>query len=346
MLTRRVAPEYEERVKYLDGQGLGPSVFLCMRQLFQQLALRQPVVLLLEDWHWADRSSIELAEHLLPLADTTPLLAFFVTRPDPEGPAGQIRQFASQNPGQRFQEVTLAPLSAEQSTSLVGNLVGTVDLPAALIGQILRKTEGNPFFIEEVIRSLVTDGFLVRGSREHPWKLVKPVDQVNLPDTIQGLLLARIDRLDEEVKQALKLASVIGRSFFRRVLEAISEAQRNLDSSLAELEHAELVRQRQQLPEVEYIFKHALAQEAPTAAFSPSAGGEFIAAWRRQSKRCSRIASMSSPACSPITTRAPKTGRRRRPICSRPGTRRDEWPPTLSPSALPAGRGGLFESLR
>jgi class 3 adenylate cyclase/tetratricopeptide (TPR) repeat protein len=262
VLTLRVPPEYEDRVKYLDGQGLGRQVFLCMRQLFEQLALRQPVVLLLEDWHWADQSSIELAEHLLPLADTKPLLAFFVTRPDPEGPAARIRQFASQNPGQRFQEVTLAPLSEEQSTTLVGNLVGTLDLPAALISQILRKTEGNPFFIEEVIRTLVTDGVLVRGSREHPWKLVKPVDQVNLPDTIQGLLLARIDRLDEEVKQALKLASVIGRSFFHRVLEAISDAQRNLDSSLAELEHAELVRQTQQLPEVEYIFKHALAQEA------------------------------------------------------------------------------------
>ncbi len=262
VLTLRVPPEYEDRVKYLDGQGLGRQVFLCMRQLFEQLALRQPVVLLLEDWHWADQSSIELAEHLLPLAGTTPLLAFFVSRPDPEGPTARIRQFASQNPGRRFQEVILSPLSEEQSTTLVGNLVGTLDLPAALREQILRKTEGNPFFIEEVIRSLVTDGVLVRGSRDHPWRLVKPVDQVNLPDTIQGLILARIDRLDEEVKQALKLASVIGRSFFHRVLKAISEAQRELNRSLAELEHAELIRQRQQLPEVEYIFKHALVQEA------------------------------------------------------------------------------------
>ncbi len=262
VLALRVPPEYEDRVKYLDGQGLRRQVFLCMRQLFEQLALRQPVVLLLEDWHWADQSSIELAEHLLPLANSTPLLTSFVTRPDPEGPAARIRRFASENPGDRFQEVVLSPLSEEQSTTLVGNLVGSLNLPAALREQILRKTEGNPFFIEEVIRSLVTEGVLVRGSREHGWQLVKPVDQVNLPDTIQGLILARIDRLDDEVKQALKLASVIGRSFFHRVLEAISEAQRNLDGSLAELEHAELIRQRQRLPEVEYIFKHALVQEA------------------------------------------------------------------------------------
>jgi class 3 adenylate cyclase/tetratricopeptide (TPR) repeat protein len=262
VLALAVPSKYEDRVKYLDGQGLRRQVFRCMRQLFEQLALRQPLVLLLEDWHWADRSSIELAEHLLPLADATPLLGCFVTRPDPEGPAARIRQFASERPGSRFQEVMLAPLSQEHSTALVANLVGTRELPVSLREQILRKTEGNPFFIEEVIRSLVTDGSLVRSSRGDAWQLVKRVEQVNLPDTIEGLLLARIDRLEEEVKQALKLASVIGRSFFHRVLNAISEAQRSLDGCLAHLEHAELIRVRQQLPEVEYIFKHALVQEA------------------------------------------------------------------------------------
>ena len=262
VLALRVPSEYENRVKYLDGQGLRRQVFLCMRQLFEQLALRQPVVLLQEDWHWADSSSIELAEHLLPLAETTLLLAVFVTRPDPEGASARIRKFASENPAHRFQEVILSQLSEENSAALVANLVGRLDLSVPLREQIMRKTEGNPFFIEEVIRSLVTDGILVRGLRDFGWRLAERIDQVNLPDTIQGLLLARIDRLAEEVKQVLKLASVIGRSFFHRVLKAISEAQRSLDSSLADLEHGELIRLRQQLPEVEYIFKHALVQEA------------------------------------------------------------------------------------
>ncbi|MFZ2649310.1 MAG: adenylate/guanylate cyclase domain-containing protein [Burkholderiaceae bacterium] len=262
VLALRVPAQYEDRVKHLDGLGLRRQVFLCMRQLFEQLAQRQPVLLLLEDWHWADQSSIELAEHLLPLTVSTALLVFCVSRPDPDGPAATVRRFASENRDARFCEVILSPLSEEHSATLVGNLVGTLELPLALREQILRKTEGNPFFIEEVIRTLVADGFLVRGARDHEWRLSKPVDEVNLPDTVQGLILARIDRLDEEVKQALKLASVIGRSFFQRVLAAISEAQRDLDGNLADLEHAELIRQRQQLPEVEYIFKHALVQEA------------------------------------------------------------------------------------
>ena len=262
MLALRVPAEHEDRLKYLDGQGLRHQMFLCMRQLFEQLALRRPVALVLEDWHWADQSSVELAEHLLPLAATTPLTAIFATRPDGEGPATRVRQFASRNPGQRFHEAALEPLSQEKSALLVANLVGAIDLPAALREQIQRKTEGNPLFIEEVIRSLVTDGVLVRNPRDPSWHLAKHIDEVHLPDTVQALLLARIDRLDDEAKHVLKLASVIGRSFFDRVLAAIAAAQHDLGSSVAELEHAELICQRQRLPELEYIFKHALVQEA------------------------------------------------------------------------------------
>ncbi len=262
VLALRVPAAYTERVKHLDGQGLRRQVFLCMRQLFEQLAQRQPVLLLLEDWHWADQSSIELAEHLLPLTLATPLLTLFVLRPDPSGPAASIRRFAAEHSDGRFHDVMLAPLSEEHSAALLRNLVGSLDLPLALREQILRKTEGNPFFIEEVIRSLVAEGYLTLGPRGRALRLGKPVDQVELPDTLQGLILARIDRLDDEVKQALKLASVIGRSFFLRVLGAISEAGRSLDLSLADLEQAELIRLRQQAPEVEYIFKHALVQEA------------------------------------------------------------------------------------
>ena len=262
VLASRIPPEYLDRVRYLDGPGLRRQVFLCMRQLFEQLAQRQPVVLILEDWHWADQSSIELAEHLWPLAGTTAFLVFFTTRTDPEGRLIRIRQFASGQASSTFQEIMLEPLSEELSAVLVSNLVGTLEMPLALRDQILRRTEGNPFFIEEVIRSLVTDGVLARDGWDQSWKMVKQVNQVSLPDTIQGLILARIDRLDEDRKQALKLASVIGRSFFIRVLSTIGAAQHNLQGSLVELEHAELIRQGQQVPELEYIFKHALVQEA------------------------------------------------------------------------------------
>jgi class 3 adenylate cyclase/tetratricopeptide (TPR) repeat protein len=266
MLALPVRPEHEDRLKYLDGPGLKRQVFLCMRQFAELMTRRQPVVLMMEDWHWADQSSVELAEHLLPLTLTAPLVMIFPTRSQGDGtrdlPIERVRQFVAAQPGATLTDVALAPLSAAQSAVLVANLVGRLKLPLSLSEQIQRKTEGNPFFIEEVIRALVSDGVLVPAPRGEGWQLTRAVDQIQLPDTLQGLILSRIDRLDEDAKQALKLASVIGRSFIDRVLVAISEERGQLHQCLAELQQAELIREKQRLPELEYIFKHALVQEA------------------------------------------------------------------------------------
>ena len=260
VLTLRLPAAQQARVAYLDGPALKRQVFLSMRQVFEALASRQPTLLLLEDWHWADPSSIELAEHLLPLTATLPLLMFFPTRPIVDGPAQRTARVAAELHGPRLRHIELTPLSAAASAELVENLVGRGALPPALREQILRRTEGNPLFMEEVIRSLASDGVLVRVGAN--WQLTRQPERVQLPDTLHALILARIDRLDEDVKHALKLASVIGRSFFDRVLEAIVEAQANLPDNLAELEHAELIREKQRTPEAEHIFKHALIQEA------------------------------------------------------------------------------------
>jgi len=136
------------------------------------------------------------------------------------------------------------------------------DPPPRLRELILEKTEGNPFFMEEVVRALIDTRVLMRQPGTASWRLTAPVDQIAIPDTIQGVIMARVDRLEEDVKQVLKLAAVIGRSFFYRVLRAISEAERELDGHLTELQDLELIRERRRVPELEYIFKHALVQEA------------------------------------------------------------------------------------
>ena len=262
MLALPVGADLEERVKHLDGQGLKRQVFLCMRQLFEHLAQRQPLLLLLEDWHWADQSSVELAEHLLPLVQASRLLVCFATRPEPGDTIEQVRKAAEALVGVPLYEIQLSPLSAAQSEVLLAHLVGQTVLPATLRQQILSRTEGNPFFVEEIVRSLVSQGALVRTSDGHGWRMAKAVDQVQLPNTLQGLIVSRIDRLEDEIKQTLKLASVIGRSFFDRVLEAISEGRQQLPEQLKALEQVELIRQKLNAPEPEHIFKHALVQEA------------------------------------------------------------------------------------
>jgi tetratricopeptide (TPR) repeat protein len=260
VLALELPGEYRQRVHYLDAQALGRQVFLSMHQLFAQLARQQPLLVMLEDWHWVDHSSMALCEHLLPLAQSLGVLFWFVTRADPAGPATRIRTAAARHPGIAFQEITLDALGEDDSRHLLANLIG--QLPAAVHRQILTKTEGNPFFLEEVVRALIADGLLVKDTRTGAWRLARPVAALGLPDTIQGLIVARLDRLEDEVKSVVKLAAVIGRSFFRRILQAIAEAGDAVESGLAQLEHAELIRLRQQQPEVEYIFKHALVQEA------------------------------------------------------------------------------------
>ena len=142
------------------------------------------------------------------------------------------------------------------------NLAHLDELPARLRDTILAKAEGNPFFVEEVIRSLVDLGGLVQEPGTGRYRVTEKATQLSIPDTLHGVIMARIDRLDEDLKQVLRLASVIGRTFFYRVLAGIAEADRELDQDLAALEARELVSEKARDPELEYIFKHALVQEA------------------------------------------------------------------------------------
>lgn len=266
VLALPVPEALQERVRYLDGPALKRQVFLCLRQLFERLAQRRPLVLLLEDWHWADASSAELADHLLPLTTAVPLLVLFPTRPDPATAVERARRFAAGEPGARLAEVQLEPLPLDASGQLVDRLLGRMALPGGLRERIVQRADGNPFFIEEIVRGLVSEGVLSRSAEDGAWRLAVDGAQVQLPDSLQALLLARIDRLDEDAKQALKLASVIGRSFFDRVLSTIAARADRLAQQLAVLEQSDLVRDKQREPEPEHIFKHALVQEAAYAS--------------------------------------------------------------------------------
>jgi len=261
VMTLSLTSNHDQRVKFLDAQAMKRQIFLSMRLLFERLAQRQPLLLVLEDWHWADRSSVALCEHLLPLAGDRALSYWFTTRPSSEQGA-DIEASVAGMPGVHLEKLALAPLSDEKSRALIDSLVGATDLPENVCDQIQRRTEGNPFFIEEVIRALIADETLVRDGREGRWRLARPVADLTIPSTIQGVIVARIDRLEDSVKNVLKLASVIGRSFFLRVLKAISEATDEVEPGLDRLEKREFIRLRQQAPEIEYVFKHALVQEA------------------------------------------------------------------------------------
>ena len=139
------------------------------------------------------------------------------------------------------------------------HLLGGDYLPESLATEILDKSEGNPFFLEEVLRSLIErGGLLLEGER---WTATSLTGTLQVPDTLQGVLLSRLDRLSEELKQVTQKAAVIGRIFHYRILERIANASDSLRDQLASLETLDLVHERCRLPELEFIFKHALTQE-------------------------------------------------------------------------------------
>ena len=254
--------EWQERVKYLDGEAMGRQIYRSSRLFFESLARERPLVLVFEDLHWIDQSSAQLLEHLLPLAQSVPLLFCGLGRPDPQTPAARLRDLATRDYADRYTEIILTPLSPVESTQLVRNLLEMDDLPARFREVILQKTEGNPFFVEEIIRALIDMGAVVHDEGTDRWQISPQVEQINIPGTLRGVIMARVDRLDEAVKQVLKTAAVIGRTFFYRVLENVAEAGQGLDRDLAELQRLELILERRRVPELEYIFKHALTQEA------------------------------------------------------------------------------------
>jgi class 3 adenylate cyclase/tetratricopeptide (TPR) repeat protein len=261
-LNLEVSQPYLEKVKYLDGKALGEQITLAFHDLFQALAAKRPLVLVFEDLHWIDDSSARLLERLLSLVKSSPLLICGLSRPLPESPAFRLAERARQDVAPLYTELQLAPLAAADSNRLVQNLLEIADLPLAVRERIVRKASGNPFFLEEIIRNLIEAGLVVHDPSTGRWRATSRVASIPIPDTIQGVIMARLDRLDESAKEVLRAAAVIGRNFLFRLLDHVLEEEVHLPRHLDQLASVELIREKARRPELEYIFKHALARDA------------------------------------------------------------------------------------
>lgn len=147
-------------------------------------------------------------------------------------------------------------------------MLKTTVLPHAIMQQIVKRAGGNPFFIEEVVRSLIDQGAIVRrGGR---FEVTEKVNEIPIPNTINDVLMARIDRLEEKTRYLVKVASVIGRSFFFRILSDVASEVDDIESKLSFLSDIQLLQPQERMGEVEYLFKHALAQEAAYESLLPS----------------------------------------------------------------------------
>jgi class 3 adenylate cyclase/tetratricopeptide (TPR) repeat protein len=257
LLGVELTEPYLERVRYLDAENLGAQVMRAVWRLIERMAREKPVVMVIDDLHWIDGSSAALLEHLLPLAGQFPIFFCFTGRQEGEVPA-RLKRVGEAVPGLYVTELVLVPLSVEDSQNLIASIIGDNERTSRLRDLVLYKAEGNPFFAEELVRTLIHSNVLIHT--HHGWETND--QDVKLPDKVQDVIMARVDRLDERLKRVLGIAAVIGRSFFYRVLRAVTEAGDELDERLSKLEAFNVIDELKSAPELAYLFRHALTQEA------------------------------------------------------------------------------------
>ncbi|CAN5783621.1 hypothetical protein BH23GEM9_BH23GEM9_29030 [soil metagenome] len=240
--------------EHLEGESLNRLLLKALAAVFTLSSRQNRLVLLLEDWHWSDEASRKVLDQLVELVPAYPLLVALTFRPD-YSPAGA-------HPAHQT-TIRLRPLDASASTRIVTSTLRAEHLPDSVGALLHQRTGGNPFFLEEICRTLRDEGTL-RVEEGH-LVLLRSLEKLPLPSTVQAVIRTRLHRLDREARAVLRAASVVGREFTRDILrhtlrdEAGSNAM--LDTSLEALRRAELIHQTNVFPEATYRFRHVLTRD-------------------------------------------------------------------------------------
>jgi ABC-type transport system substrate-binding protein/class 3 adenylate cyclase len=259
VLGLALEPDAAARLGELSPEALQYRTFEVIRALFERLAEDGPVVVALEDLHWADATSLQLVDGLLAMTEDVAVLLVVTDRPERDHPTWRAKERAAREFPHRTRQITLEALTGEANRQLLHSLVGPATLPEPLQAQILERAEGNPFYLEELVRTLTDAGAVART--DGGWRFDHEVP-FEIPPTVEKVILARIDRLSAGCHDVLTTASVLGRRFGWPLLEGVSRDDGQLRGWLNELQRLDLIREERRWPQPEYRFKHALIQEA------------------------------------------------------------------------------------
>lgn len=247
LLSLEVNDEAYLRLKPVDRRR---RIFETLRDLFVGLSPNKPLILAVEDLHWIDRTSEEFLGYLIDdLADKR-ILLFLLYRTE------FSHKWGSRS---NYNGIRLNQLTTHSSTELIQAILEGGEVIPELRELILEKAGGNPLFLEELTHHLLENGSIRRKDKKYV--LSREVADIEVPDTIQGIIASRIDRLEGNLKQTMQIASVIGRDFAFCILKTIMGVKKKLKSHLLELQNLEFIYEKSSFPDLEFIFKHALIQE-------------------------------------------------------------------------------------
>jgi len=240
----------DDQYKKLDPQMKRVVTFEALRDLLIKESQQGALVLAVEDLHWIDKTSEDFLDYLTGWLANTQILLILLYRPE------YTHQWGSKS---YYNRIGLDQLGPASSAELISAILENGAVAPELREVILNRATGNPLFMEEFAHTLMENGSIRKKGDQYV--LTRKASEIEVPDTIQGIIAARMDRLEENLKQTMQVASVIGRDFAFRILDAITGTKEELKSYLLNLQGLELIYEKRLFPELEYIFKHALIQE-------------------------------------------------------------------------------------
>lgn len=226
------------------------STFEALRDLLIRESQNKPLLLAIEDLHWIDKTSEEFITYLIRWLTSTNILLVLLYRPE------YTHAWGSKS---YYNKIGVDQFSTSTSAELVQSILEGAEVVPELKELIIGKTGGNPLFVEELTHSLLENGSIQR--KDYQYVLSRKASDIQVPNTIQGIIAARIDRLDDNLKRTMQVASVIGRDFAFRILQTITGMREEIKSYLLNLQGLEFIYEKKLFPELEYIFKHTLTQE-------------------------------------------------------------------------------------
>jgi predicted ATPase len=265
LLSVRLGAEPEAELTPPPPDVLAAGIRQAFRIWIGRLARERPVAVAVDDLHWADPSTRELAEDLLQLTDQAPVLLAGAFRPDPATEGWKLRLHVLTEYFHRASELPLRPLSVDASRQLLAILVPAGMLDEAAQQELVGRAEGNPLYLQELLRAVLEGA---GGDRQRTWTL-PAAGAALLPANLESLFAARIDRLPQGARRLAQAAAVAGRTFPVRVVAAAMGAE-DVSADLAVLLRAEVVREVRRYPDLECSFQHGLLQEAALSTLTPA----------------------------------------------------------------------------
>jgi class 3 adenylate cyclase/predicted ATPase len=260
-----VALEADERARLdaLPGDALEKRVLRHLIEFMRSGSARVPLVVVMDDLHWADQSSLDLLATALPECRERRLLFVNLFRPGYADTAERIRALAAEQLPDLHADIQLAPLDARAARDLLGNLFAAGDLPHATRQLIEVKARGNPFYLEEVVRALVDAGAVEAHAGR--FRATERISSFQIPGSIHEVVQARVDGLERDRRRLLQIASVIGPTLRLELLQAVASDEGPIAEGVERLVDAEFLVDSERRPGEEFTFKHPLIQEVTYA---------------------------------------------------------------------------------